>query len=757
MGFSPNHLSYGYIVIEYKRRILSFMIGKVLIKEFQKRYVSLQAVIMNIRNQHFNSIQNGLAALILAVIICAFCGGNSKLYAAVHVPRMSDRRFEHELLEMVDDHDVGITRAKAAGNPFLSRRLILKSGDRTINPADYGAVDAIQDQRGHYIIQFESSAAAKQALKKLKKLDSTVYVEPDGYVFAAESQSSLFSAGEQTAADWGVSAIGADKYAWYLERIGTTGSVRVAVLDSGIRKTHEIFEGRLDLKDEYDYLDNDNDASDEYGHGTQVAGIIAQATSGLNGIRIVPVRVLNENGGSSFSVCSTAIRALAGKVDVMNLSFCMDDPLTDDQLSASSYLTESVGIAANAGTTVVISAGNSGGDAVNYAPANIPDERVAGCIIVGNSTKDGIPWSTSNYGSTVDVSAPGRLIHTSSKTSDSSYVTNTGTSFSAPYVSAAAAMLKLCNPSWPPVQIEAALESSARPFSSSTSHYYGSGIIDLTNLIPAEYLAQYQTEQENNAAAQAVIDQINALPETVGLSNKAAVEAARAAYDSLTADQKALVTNLNVLEAAETVIRKAEEERAANNGNTGNNTGNNTGSNTGSNTVRYPGTNPRRNVSYRVPLKKKQRTKALKVLGLAGGDKVVSWKSSDTKKVKIVSGKSDGTCVVRAGNKTGNARITAVCASGKKVLFHLRVQAKKVRTKKIQTEKTEIRLSAGERYKVRTTLYPITSTEKCTYKSGNRKIVAVTRKGEIRAVSPGKATVTVYSGRAKLRIKVIVR
>ena len=109
------------------------MIGKVLIKEFQKRYVSLQAVIMNIRNQHFNSIQNGLAALILAVIIGAFCGGNSKLYAAVHVPRMSDRRFENELLEMVDDHDVGITRAKAAGNPFLSRRLILKSGDRTIN------------------------------------------------------------------------------------------------------------------------------------------------------------------------------------------------------------------------------------------------------------------------------------------------------------------------------------------------------------------------------------------------------------------------------------------------------------------------------------------------------------------------------------------------------------------------------------------------------------------------------------------------
>ena len=251
----------------------------------------------------------------------------------------------------------------------------------------------------------------------------------------------------------------------------------------------------------------------------------------------------------------------------------------------------------------------------------------------------------------------------------------------------------------------------------------------------------------DQAAADAVINQINALPSQITLADKDAVEAARAAYEALTEEQKALVTNLSVLEATETALQKAiDEEQSSTEKETEHH---------GSDKRRYPGTNPKPNVTYSVPLKTKQKTKKLMVTGLAGGDKVISWQSSSKKRAKV-TGKPDGTCTIKAGKKTGKVSITAVTASGRKVIFKLRIRKNKVKTKKLETQTPTITIRAGEQVRLETERNPITSTEKKTYSSKNKGIATVTKKGVIKGIAHGTTKITVRCGKAKLRIRVIV-
>ncbi|MBR1899475.1 MAG: hypothetical protein IJ820_00215, partial [Lachnospiraceae bacterium] len=104
---------------------------------------------------------------------------------------------------MVDEYDGYVSRSSAGRDPYLSKRLILKSADRTIDPAVYGAVEAIQDRDGHYIIQFDSSDAAMQAQEKLEQLSSTIYVEPDQYVFLASADNVHDRLEDEEVVNWG--------------------------------------------------------------------------------------------------------------------------------------------------------------------------------------------------------------------------------------------------------------------------------------------------------------------------------------------------------------------------------------------------------------------------------------------------------------------------------------------------------------------------------------------------------------------------
>lgn len=150
-------------------------------------------------------------------------------------------------------------------------------------------------------------------------------------------------------------------------------------------------------------------------------------------------------------------------------------------------------------------------------------------------------------------------------------------------------------------------------------------------------------------------------------------------------------------------------------------------------------------------LKKGQSTSALKVTGMAAGDKVKSWKSSNKKIVKVSSkGK------LTAGKKTGKATVTVTLASGVKKKITVKVQSGTVKTIKISGLPSSLRLAKGKTTSLKPVLKPLTSQQKVTYQSSNKKVATVTSKGKIRAKGAGTARITVKSGSKRAVVKVTV-
>ena len=152
-----------------------------------------------------------------------------------------------------------------------------------------------------------------------------------------------------------------------------------------------------------------------------------------------------------------------------------------------------------------------------------------------------------------------------------------------------------------------------------------------------------------------------------------------------------------------------------------------------------------------VPLKVKQKTSAFKVTGLANGDSIQSYKSSNT---KIFTVTKSG--VLKAGKKTGKATLTITLASGLQKKVTVKVQKKTVTTSKITGLQKKVTLKKGAKLTLAPSRTPITSTQKFTYKSSNKKIATVSSKGVITGKKAGKTKITVKSGKKKYTVTVTV-
>ena len=155
-------------------------------------------------------------------------------------------------------------------------------------------------------------------------------------------------------------------------------------------------------------------------------------------------------------------------------------------------------------------------------------------------------------------------------------------------------------------------------------------------------------------------------------------------------------------------------------------------------------------------LKRKQSTKKFVVSRLAKGDFVKTWTSSNKKIVKI-SGSKNGTCTIKAGNKTGKAKITITLASGLKKTINVTVQKNAVTCTSIKNVPKKLTLKRKRSYQLRPVINPIACIYKTKYKTSNKKIVNVTSKGKITAVKKGKAKITVMVGKKKFVWTVTVR
>ncbi|HEX6968089.1 MAG TPA: S8 family serine peptidase [Micromonosporaceae bacterium] len=235
----------------------------------------------------------------------------------------------------------------------------------------------------------------------------------------------------------------------------TASDVHAYIIDTGVRITHTDFGGRA--VSGYDAVDGGT-ADDCHGHGTHVAGTVAGTAYGVaKQARIVAVRVLNCQGsGTNAQVVAGIdwVTANAVKPAVANMSLGG---------SANTAIDDAVDNSINSGITYAVAAGN--GDflgnrqnACNYSPA-----RVANAITVGATDSSDAAASFSNYGTCVDILAPGVSITSAWASSDTSTNTISGTSMATPHVAGAAALVLSANPSWSPQQVRDFLVNSATP------------------------------------------------------------------------------------------------------------------------------------------------------------------------------------------------------------------------------------------------------------------------------------------------------
>lgn len=152
-----------------------------------------------------------------------------------------------------------------------------------------------------------------------------------------------------------------------------------------------------------------------------------------------------------------------------------------------------------------------------------------------------------------------------------------------------------------------------------------------------------------------------------------------------------------------------------------------------------------------ITLKRKQATTKVKV-SMAYGDSIKSW-ASNNKKIVTVDKKGK----IKAGTKTGTAKITVTLKSGKKATLKVKVQTAKVKTTKISGLKKKLTIKKGKSVTLKPVVSPITSQEKVTYRSSNKKIATVSSKGVVKGRRKGTVTITVKSGKVTKKIKITVK
>ncbi|MFD7445606.1 S8 family peptidase [Streptomyces sp. NPDC059909] len=225
--------------------------------------------------------------------------------------------------------------------------------------------------------------------------------------------------------------------------------VTAYVIDTGVRISHKDFEGRATHG--FDAVDNDDSADDGNGHGTHVAGTIAGAAHGVaKKAKIVAVRVLDDSGSGTTEQVVAGIDWVTKNhqgPSVANMSLGGGaDPALD----------EAVRKAIASGVTFGVAAGNESSDASQGSPA-----RVEEAITVASSTKDDAQSDFSNFGSVVDIYAPGSDITSDWNDSDEGTKTISGTSMATPHVVGAAAVYLAAHQDATPEQVAKALTDGA--------------------------------------------------------------------------------------------------------------------------------------------------------------------------------------------------------------------------------------------------------------------------------------------------------
>lgn len=357
----------------------------------------------------------------------------------------------------------------------------------------YGATTVIVGYKDYSFLCYETEEQTAYAYQMLSK-DEDLIVVVDSVITLEDYADEEYQYDNQYVT-WGRETMNVGGINDYLSTYGTDEEVVVVVIDSGIRPTHMYFEDRI-LTDSvgeyvgYSYVDPVNPYTyafeDDNRHGSHVSGIITTLTP--TNVKVLPIKAFNNKGSASLGDLTLALERI---MEIYCQSYnivCVN--LSLGATSLPSYTTMYNNLFRQLkeyGVLSVVSAGNEQLDTADVMPANC-EEAITVTALKENS--DGtyeFDHSYSNFGSDVDISAPGTLVYSAYHTADDLAVALSGTSMAAPHVSGAVAMLCLDGKYWQgsePIytadEIETRLyENTVDLGESGWDKFYGYGSLDL--------------------------------------------------------------------------------------------------------------------------------------------------------------------------------------------------------------------------------------------------------------------------------------
>ncbi len=365
-----------------------------------------------------------------------------------------------------------------------TNRLIVSTYSNEPIENQFGAVGCLEGFNNWHILQYACEDDTTAAYEYYASQDYVDYVELDEIIKFEEEEASeniveTYSS-DYESLSWGADRVESVSAINTLKKAKLGSQTIVAVIDSGVDASHSFF---TDESSNVCRILNGNRPKDNapdpnqsnYSHGTKVAGVIIDNTP--SNVLIKPYNYYYYFNGTTVTLATEIESAVNDNVDVINMS--LGDYIEKESVK------KAVKAAIDKGIVVVASAGNDGVDAYNHYPSNYPD--VISVAALNSSNK---PWSNTsngkktNYGNSIDISAPGSLIKTT--VPGGGYETDGGTSMAAPFVSAAAAILKSTNKNISPARICEILKLSAYKPSGWTSNYasnYGAGIVNYYNML----------------------------------------------------------------------------------------------------------------------------------------------------------------------------------------------------------------------------------------------------------------------------------
>lgn len=395
-----------------------------------------------------------LSVLLSIIIVLSICAPLTSVMAE-EARKQSALKTGKEIAALCNEYD---NYGNSNDGDKIDNRLMVKTND---NIEEYDAIDSVYGF-GYAFLQYADDESAEFAKTQYENAGYTA--DYDSVI--TTSSTSIGSSGNWSD-EWAyeeTDAVSALDY--YKSKIKP--NINIAILDSGINYNHELLKNRV-VRTNADFATGTDDEMDKYGHGTNVAGAIAKSTP--SNVKLSCYKIHNQNGEGTSAMALAAfeyIKQLSNKPDIINCSFVTRSGL-------GTVVDELVDM----GITVVAGAGNEGKEV--YQQPAIFDSA----ITVAATNRYGSACGFSNYGSCVDIAAPGDYVYTADMSSNTAYEFASGTSLATPLVSAAAAYVLMENRKYTPEQVKQELIATATPFKKSSCYYgrYGAGIVNFSNII----------------------------------------------------------------------------------------------------------------------------------------------------------------------------------------------------------------------------------------------------------------------------------